>query len=1161
LLPVGDDVGIPTNRLWGIVSILVRLLGPVDVTVSGHGRPLAGLRRKAVLARLALRPGEVVSTSQLIEAVWDGDPPAAALNSLQSHISYLRRVLGTTTAIRAQAPGYVLVEVHTDLRRAEELIERGRAASVPAQRLALFEQALRLWRGEPLADVAQLSWFAQEARRLDRVRTAARHAVVDCRLTLGQHAALIPDLTRLAELDPFDEDRHSQLMIALYRGGRQAEALAVFARLRDRLADEHGIDPSGSVRELHAAMLRQDPGLDAIPLPARQATPSPAAAGPLIERTAETELVDQVLEDTLDTRTGRVLIFEGPAGIGKTSLLDQARRRASVLGFTVVSARGTDLETEYGWGCARQLLGRYAETGCFPSPLPPMGQPPGGEYQTITSLCQLVSDAAARNPIVLVVDDVQWADPPSVRLLAFLAARLDAQPVVLVLGLRPGQQRVSRFTAAIASLPHTTTSVLRPLSVQGCGDLLAYLTAAEPGSDLAARCEQLTRGNPFLLKELAQRLSLLDGDLTAVLSDDSPNVDRFVARELSYLPAASAEAARGLAVLGGGAGSGWLAQLADSSPQAVLEALAPLVASGLVVADGIPVRFAFGHPLVRASIYESIPAARRAELHLRAARTATASHDPIKAATHLLRVPGGFVAANPVPDVRDADDPADGVPRLPADDLVSVLVEAADLSQARGSVDSAVAFLRRAVEVDLGDRRTEMLVRLGNAEAHVDCAAASTHLSEALARERDPRLRAQIAGALATTLWLDRQPREAAGVCLASLEHDRGMTDDCRQFLQGCLAMVAYGARQGTDLIELIDGYRDEPTDTSVGGLVLEGGMALHAMYRNCREEAERRALRVIAGDRLVGQPTAAVPMTSAWYALLPCDAPELLPAVETALDYSRRSGSLVSLAPSLYYRSEIRYARGQLPDALRDARDAEEAGGYAAISIGETFAANVRLRAMLAVGETDQAREVLRQMKARDAPGVTPTLYASGEIAVCLATGQTRLALAAAIATRDECAARSVVNPLACDWRGPMVRCLRLLGQHEQARAVADELLAASTEWGTPRAVGRALRYAALVESGPRELDLLEESVRLLEPTLANLERAQSRYAFGRALLRSGRPVDALSQLGTAAELAAFCGARPLRDAATAAARGAGRLPRPSMDAATRAAEQLHTR
>ncbi|MCD0452634.1 AAA family ATPase [Actinocorallia sp. API 0066] len=1104
------------------MSVQVRLLGPVDVVVDGVELPLPGLRRKAVLARLALRPGEVVGVDRLIDAVWDGDPPATAVNALQSHVSYLRRLLGPD-AVRAQAPGYVLAVPGTDLREAERLIGEGRGAPGPQERLAALERALALWRGQPLADVRELSWFAGEAERLERTRRAAEQAAIECRLALGSHAALVPELTELTARHPFDEDLHGQLMVALYRSGRQADALTVLHGLRARLRDELGIDPGGPLRDLEAAILRQDPGLDLAPVPAaRPGRQSGGAA--LVERAEETGLIDRALDETVSGGTGHVLIFEGPAGIGKTSLLEHARNRASALGFTVVRARGSDLETDYAWGCAGQLFHRHAEAGALLSP--EGGQATGGEYQTILSLYRLAGDLAARDPLLLVLDDLHWADTLSAQFLAFLAARLDALRAVLVIGLRPGHERLQRFTAAIGGLPHAVTRVLRPLTSEGCAALLSGVLDAPPS--LVDQCHALTRGNPFLLRELALQLAEAEDDAERTLLEGSPSLHRFVDRQLRHLPRPCLDAARVLAVLGDGTGTDWVARVALVTPREALDALTPLVSDQLVECEGVPLRFSFAHPMLRAAVYDATPAALRTELHLRAAHTATDAHDPLRAATHLSRVPPGLDERDPVP----------------------VLDAAAELSLARGAVASTVTFLRRMLEEDLGERRVATLARLGTAEALVDTGRAVETLSAVLAVEPDPEARARISYGLASTLWLASRPREAARVCQAALERDSLMSEDSRYFLQSCAVMVAYGTRHGADLVAAADAYRGQDvggSPDSLGGVALEAGLALHDMFQNRRESAERRALRAVTGDRLIGHPMAEPLMTCAWYALLPCDSPALLPSVEAMLDHSRRAGSFRGMTPALLYRAEHMYIGGHLAEAVADARQAWEVGQYGATGLSETFLANVLLNALVARGEIKEASEVLRRVKASHAPGVTRSIYAPGEISLLLALGDTDTAFERTLALRDECEAAPMTNPLVSDWRAPLIHCLNRLNRPEEAREVAANLLSLAETWGTPRALGRALRHAASAEPLPRRLKLLAESVHLLDQTRSHLERAKSHAAYAQALTTANHPTKAQTHLTTATNLATQCGALPLQTSTTTALTHLGGTPPPS--------------
>lgn len=241
----------------------VRLLGPVDVVTDGVSRSIPGLRRKAVLTVLALHAGEIVSTDRLIDIVWGERPPATELNTLQSHVSTLRRALGARSTIVSRPPGYVLElpADATDVAVAERLIRAGRQASDPARGAELLLSALALWRGRPLADVAEVPWLAEQSDRLEKVRLEARRALVNARLLLGEHTQLLPELRCLAARHPFDEQVHRQLILALYRAGRQADALAALSDVRELLAKELGIDPGPALRELQTAILRQDDAL------------------------------------------------------------------------------------------------------------------------------------------------------------------------------------------------------------------------------------------------------------------------------------------------------------------------------------------------------------------------------------------------------------------------------------------------------------------------------------------------------------------------------------------------------------------------------------------------------------------------------------------------------------------------------------------------------------------------------------------------------------------------------------------------------------------------------------------------------------------------------------------------------------------------------------
>jgi DNA-binding SARP family transcriptional activator len=228
------------------------LLGPVEVRVPG-GPPVAlPPSVRALLARLALSPGRVVSVDALTDALWGEDLPADAANALQVRVSKLRRALVAAGVpgdiLVTRAPGYVLAvdPAAVDVHRFEHLLTRARrfvADGKPDDALGALDEALALWRGPAVGDVGDAEWIEAESARLEELRIGALEDRLEVLLDLGRHSEAVADLERLATLHPLRERLHRLLMVALYRGGRQADALTLYHRLRRRLADELGIDP------------------------------------------------------------------------------------------------------------------------------------------------------------------------------------------------------------------------------------------------------------------------------------------------------------------------------------------------------------------------------------------------------------------------------------------------------------------------------------------------------------------------------------------------------------------------------------------------------------------------------------------------------------------------------------------------------------------------------------------------------------------------------------------------------------------------------------------------------------------------------------------------------------------------------------------------------
>lgn len=478
----------------------VRLLGPVDVVVDGELQLLRGLRRKAVLAVLALSPGELVSMDRLVDAVWDGRPPASAPNTIQSHVSYLRRTLGGRDVIVSRPPGYVLDlgDGATDVLAARRLLRQAERSVDAVARARHLREAVDLWRGAPLADLSELDWFARHAEQLEALRLEALQALLDARLDLSEHLELLPELEHLAQRYPFHERLHGRLMLALYRADRQAEALAVCQRLRRSLDDELGIVPSEAIRELELAVLRQDPALNAPPRPATPATPTrdapgrdalnsavagrgvprqlPADIAGFAGRTSTLSTLDGLLASSATAATMLIVAVSGSPGVGKTTtVVHWAHRVAAQFpdGQLYLDLRGYDPNGQ-AVDAAEAIRTVLDALGAPPQRLPASPAAMEGTYRS----------AMAGRRILLVLDNAR-----------------DAQHVRPLLPASP--------TAAVVV---TSRSNLAPLVArEGAHPVSLDLLTVDDSRDLLRRRlgADWTAGQPFEVDEIIRRCARL----------------------------------------------------------------------------------------------------------------------------------------------------------------------------------------------------------------------------------------------------------------------------------------------------------------------------------------------------------------------------------------------------------------------------------------------------------------------------------------------------------------------------------------------------------------------------------------------------------------------------------------------------------------------------
>ena len=468
-----------------------RILGPLEVAENGRSVPLGGTKQRALLAILLLHRNEVVPTDRLIEDLWGDDLPTAAAKTVQVHVSRLRKALGGE-ALETRPGGYALrVEPdQLDLQRFDDLTQEGRrrlAAADAAGARSALEEALALWRGPALADFAYEPFAVTEIARLEELRIAANEDRLDADLALGRETAAVPELEALIAAHPLRERLRRQLMLALYRSGRQAEALEAYRDARGTL-DELGIEPSRALRELEGAILRHDPSLEAPTVqPAASTRPGRRAAGPFVGRDAELAELLTGLDDAISGR-GRLFLVSGAAGVGKTRLADELASRAKERGARILWGRcwkDGDAPAYWPWRQALRGVGELPTTD--------------DRFALFGAVGELLRVASAAQPILLVLDDLHAADDSSLELLTFVAGEL-AEFHLEVVGT---YAETAELPAPLAALAYHSAHHLLPLRGLDVAEVASFLEVVGREGDAAALHSE-TDGSPRLLWQRAR---------------------------------------------------------------------------------------------------------------------------------------------------------------------------------------------------------------------------------------------------------------------------------------------------------------------------------------------------------------------------------------------------------------------------------------------------------------------------------------------------------------------------------------------------------------------------------------------------------------------------------------------------------------------------------
>jgi DNA-binding CsgD family transcriptional regulator len=860
----------------------------------------------------------------------------------------------------------------------------------------------------------------------------------------------------------------------------------------------------------------------------------------LLERDAQVAAIAGAVAAAEDGY-GSVIVVSGPAGIGKTAVLAAARDFDQV---RALAARAGALERELALGVVRQLLEPVLveadrttrarllrDTGPAAAVLEGRATGDGDPSAVLHGLHHLVANLAAERPLLVEIDDVQWADAASLRLLAFVARRVATSRVVLLLARRAGERAADEAALdAIASEANVQELALAPLSLAAGTGLVRRLAGDSADERFCQACHRASAGNPFVLRELVNALAVAgvapnaDG-AAEVAAWGPPTVARWVlARLARMLPSANALAGA-VAVLGQDADLGRAARLAGLSLGEGEAALDALIEAD-VLALGRPLDFV--HPVVRAAVHDAMPPGRRSRAHREAARLLREQGAPPGAVgTHLL-------SAEP------ASEPW----------VAEALLEAARTALAQGAPEVAARHVERALAEPPARQLQGSLFRtLGSAERRLGLPTADRRFLEALERTGDARERAETV----LDMVITGAPRaDAMQMIHSALRDVEGVDAELGLMLRARLVLLA--VEFSSEAVEperraaeqALAAHGEDTLGTRLLAGVLAGEAAMRARNRRSVLVLARRA--VASDGSYASDLEAGYPHIHAMIALWLADEPALAEQrFRQAAERAERRGSLVGAGIALLGCAHVRCRSGALLAAEDTARRALELATRTGEEwlVGESVGALVL--ALVERGEVDAAEAVLRAHKLTEALGASPQY---GELALArsllrLSTGRPADAYRDALAARSFTDERGIRNPVLAPWRSRAALALIALGRPADARMLAHEELQIADTAQTPSAIGVARRVLALASGEADITPLLRNAVTVLESAPAPLEHARALIDLGGALRRSGRRRAAREPLARALEISHRNGAAPLAVAARAELLASGARPR----------------
>jgi DNA-binding CsgD family transcriptional regulator len=875
----------------------------------------------------------------------------------------------------------------------------------------------------------------------------------------------------------------------------------------------------------------------------------------LIEREEASEVVDEVTASA-GRADGSVAVIEAMAGLGKTALLSRARERAASAGMTVAAARGAELERDFSFGVVRQLLERVV-AGATASEradlLSGSARPaalalglddpawadradavPGRRAATVMhGLYWLVVNLAERGPMVVIVDDAHVADAASLRWLHYLVRRLDGLPVAVLVTTRPREPGADWQTLeAIAAEPHVRAVRLAPLTQHGAANLVRRLLGGAADDEFCAACHMVTGGNPFLLRELTEALAR-DGvgpttaSVTKVHELVPEAVTRSVILRMARLPEVAGRLAQATAVLGSGAPIRDAAALAELDADSAARGADALARAG-ILSPGLPLEFV--HPLLHAAVLDDLPAAERAVHHARAARVVAsggAGADVI--AAHLLRA-------------QPAGDPW----------AVERLREAAAEALARGDPRSAIALLRRAYDEPVPTKaRVPLLQELLQASFIAMDSSALDALDADVEAEvaADPLALQQSAMPVMLSLYFRGRQQEALTVLERSVA-TAAQAGDVALALRLEARWITFAQVLPSEAVRRLEPYAGRVEPGTFAGRLLDATSAwFESFMGRSAAETSQRARRALADGRLVAEL-----QDDDWvlgtcvYTLVLTDELELAERlIGHILELGRARGSASAVAGGSFLSASVARHRGNLVRAEGDAETAVRAFGEAGIVASLPTMTALLVDTLIERGRLGQAAtELAATGMDADVPPLwwcAPVLWSRAKLR--LAQGRTREGVDDLLEHGRRAGEARIGGSLSYPWASYAAPCLYSLGAEADALEIAERELRVARAWGTPRAIGQALRALGLVTAGSPGIELLRESVETLARSPARLEHARALIDLGATLRRSNRRSDARPPLRAGLDMAHRCGAEPLADRAMNELRATGAKPR----------------